>query len=79
MSSRAYVRPLDLRRGRVDLNHGAGGRLGAQLVEELSECAGSEAQRRLDAMVAQHPDLAGQPNGNAAGRPGHADDLAFLE
>jgi serine/threonine-protein kinase len=32
----------------------------AQLVEELSECAGSEAQRRLDAMVAQHPDLAGQ-------------------
>jgi hypothetical protein len=27
----------------------------AQLVEELSECAGSEAQRRLDAMVAQHP------------------------
>ena len=35
MSRSAYVRPLDLRRGRVDLNHGAGGRLGAQLVEEL--------------------------------------------
>jgi hydrogenase expression/formation protein HypE len=35
VSRSAYVRPLDLRRGRVDLNHGAGGRLGAQLVEEL--------------------------------------------
>lgn len=35
MSRPAYIRPLDLRRGRVDLNHGAGGRLGAQLVEEL--------------------------------------------
>ncbi len=30
-----YVRPLDLRHGRVDLNHGAGGRATAQLVEEL--------------------------------------------
>jgi eukaryotic-like serine/threonine-protein kinase len=32
----------------------------AHLVEELSECAGPEAQRRLEAMVAAHPDLAGQ-------------------
>lgn len=30
-----YVRPLDLRNGRVDLNHGAGGRAMAQLIEEL--------------------------------------------
>ncbi|HEX4915559.1 MAG TPA: hydrogenase expression/formation protein HypE [Vicinamibacterales bacterium] len=33
--SRKYIRPLDLRTGRVDLNHGAGGRAGAQLIEEL--------------------------------------------
>ena len=31
----AYQRPLDFRRGRVDLNHGAGGRAAAQLVREL--------------------------------------------
>ena len=30
-----YVRPLDLRQGRVDMNHGAGGRASAQLVGEL--------------------------------------------
>ncbi|MGL1832243.1 hydrogenase expression/formation protein HypE [Rhodocyclaceae bacterium SMB388] len=30
-----YVRPLDLRIGRVDLNHGAGGRATAQLIDEL--------------------------------------------
>ncbi len=30
-----YVRPLDLRHGRVDMNHGAGGRASVQLVEEL--------------------------------------------
>ena len=30
-----YVHPLDLRNGRVDLNHGAGGRAMAQLIEEL--------------------------------------------
>ena len=30
-----YVRPLDLRGGRIDMNHGAGGRATAQLVEEL--------------------------------------------
>jgi hydrogenase expression/formation protein HypE len=30
-----YIRPLDLRAGRVDMNHGAGGRASAQLVEEL--------------------------------------------
>jgi hydrogenase expression/formation protein HypE len=31
----AYLRPLDFRRGRVDLSHGAGGRAAAQLVREL--------------------------------------------
>lgn len=30
-----YTRPLDLRSGRVDMNHGAGGRATAQLVAEL--------------------------------------------
>ena len=30
-----YIRPLDLKHGLVDLNHGAGGRATAQLVDEL--------------------------------------------
>lgn len=30
-----YLRPLDLKQGRIDMNHGAGGRVGAQLVDEL--------------------------------------------
>ncbi len=30
-----YVRPLDLRHGRVDMNHGAGGRASAQLIDEV--------------------------------------------
>ena len=30
-----YVRPLDLKRGRIDMGHGAGGRATAQLVSEL--------------------------------------------
>ncbi len=30
-----YVRPLDVKRGRVDLSHGAGGRAMAHLIEEL--------------------------------------------
>jgi len=30
-----YVRPLDIRNGRVDMNHGAGGRASAQLIEEI--------------------------------------------
>ena len=30
-----YARPLDLKRGRVDLSHGSGGRAMAQLIEEL--------------------------------------------
>jgi hydrogenase expression/formation protein HypE len=30
-----YLRPLDLKGGRIDMNHGAGGRVGSQLVDEL--------------------------------------------
>jgi hydrogenase expression/formation protein HypE len=35
VSRQTYVRPLDLKHGCIDLSHGAGGRAGAQLVEEL--------------------------------------------
>lgn len=36
MSTRKdYTRPLDIRHGRVDMGHGAGGRAAAQLIEEL--------------------------------------------
>ncbi len=31
----AYIRPLDLKHGRVDMTHGSGGRAMAQLIEEL--------------------------------------------
>jgi hydrogenase expression/formation protein HypE len=34
-----YVRPLDWRAGRIDMNHGAGGRASAQLVGELFAAA----------------------------------------
>lgn len=30
-----YVRPIDFKHGRIDMNHGAGGRASAQLIEEL--------------------------------------------
>ncbi|MFM2404235.1 MAG: hypothetical protein RL223_2115 [Pseudomonadota bacterium] len=30
-----YIRPLDLKHGRIDMNHGAGGRAGLQLIEEV--------------------------------------------
>ena len=30
-----YLRPLDFRQGVVDMNHGAGGRVAAQLVQDL--------------------------------------------
>jgi hydrogenase expression/formation protein HypE len=30
-----YVRPLDIKHGRIDMGHGAGGRAAAQLIEEL--------------------------------------------
>lgn len=35
MTKPTYLRPLDLKHGCVDMNHGAGGRISAQLVEEL--------------------------------------------
>jgi hydrogenase expression/formation protein HypE len=34
-SKRHYTRPLDVKHGCIDMNHGAGGRLSAQLVEEI--------------------------------------------
>ncbi|MDE2604340.1 MAG: hydrogenase expression/formation protein HypE [Burkholderiales bacterium] len=36
---KAYVRPLDFRHGRIDMNHGAGGRAAAQLISELFAAA----------------------------------------
>ena len=30
-----YIRPLDLKHGRIDMNHGAGGRAASQLIEQL--------------------------------------------
>lgn len=37
MTSRktSYLRPIDFKHGRIDMNHGAGGRVGAQLIDEL--------------------------------------------
>ena len=35
MNRRDHPRPLDFRQGRVDMNHGAGGRASAQLIDEL--------------------------------------------
>ncbi len=35
MSRPGYLRPLDFRHGRIDMNHGAGGRVSAQLVNDL--------------------------------------------
>ena len=34
-----YVRPIDWKNGRVDMNHGAGGRASAQLISELFAAA----------------------------------------
>ena len=35
MAKANYIRPIDFKNGRVDMNHGAGGRASAQLIEEL--------------------------------------------
>jgi hydrogenase expression/formation protein HypE len=35
MKKPGYVRPLDLKGGRIDMNHGAGGRASSQLIEEI--------------------------------------------
>jgi hydrogenase expression/formation protein HypE len=34
-----YIRPLDIKHGRVDLSHGSGGRAMAQLIEQLFAAA----------------------------------------
>jgi hydrogenase expression/formation protein HypE len=39
MTKKDYVRPLDWRHGRIDMNHGAGGRASAQLIRELFAAA----------------------------------------
>jgi hydrogenase expression/formation protein HypE len=41
-----YVRPLDLKNGRIDMNHGAGGRASMQLIEELFASAFDDAALR---------------------------------
>ncbi len=38
-SKTAYVRPLDLKNGRIDMSHGSGGRASAQLIETLFSSA----------------------------------------
>lgn len=35
MVKKNYIRPLDLKNGRIDMSHGAGGKASAQLIEEL--------------------------------------------
>ncbi len=35
MAKKGYIRPLDIKNGRIDMGHGAGGRASAQLIEEL--------------------------------------------
>ena len=39
MSPKAYSRRLDIKNGRVDLSHGAGGRAMAQLIADLFHAA----------------------------------------
>jgi len=38
-AKKGYIRPLDIRHGRVDMSHGAGGRASAQLIEQLFQAA----------------------------------------
>ncbi len=35
VKKKSYTRPLDVKRGRIDMGHGAGGKAAAQLIEEL--------------------------------------------
>jgi hydrogenase expression/formation protein HypE len=53
-----YVRPLDIKHGRVDLSHGSGGRAMAQLVEQLFAAAFDNEwlAQRNDAALLQRPD-----------------------
>ncbi|NMG42690.1 hydrogenase expression/formation protein HypE [Aromatoleum toluvorans] len=54
---KGYVRPLDLKHGRVDLGHGAGGRAMAQLIAELfaAAFANEHLDRGDDAAVLPAP------------------------
>jgi len=53
-----YVRTLDIKHGRVDLSHGAGGRAMAQLIEQLFAAAFDNEwlAQRNDAALLQRPD-----------------------
>ena len=59
----AYVRPLDLKHGRVDLTHGSGGRAMAQLIAELfARHLGNEyLGQGNDGAVLPVPSVAGKP------------------
>jgi hydrogenase expression/formation protein HypE len=60
---RGYVRPLDLKHGRVDLTHGSGGRAMAQLIAELfAKCLGNEyLGQGNDGAVLPAPTFEGRP------------------
>uniref|UniRef100_UPI00286D9EF2 AIR synthase related protein n=1 Tax=Sulfuritalea sp. TaxID=2480090 RepID=UPI00286D9EF2 len=63
MVKRGYVRPLDLKQGRVDLTHGSGGRSMVQLISELfAKHLGNEyLGQGNDGAVLPAPTLAGRP------------------
>ena len=55
-----YVRPLDMKHGRIDMNHGAGGRASMQLIEELfGRAFESSCNELIDAFVARARNLYG--------------------
>lgn len=56
-----YVRPIDFKQGRVDMNHGAGGRAAAQLISELFARAFDNPALRAgdDGAVLDAPNLPG--------------------
>ncbi|MCE1244902.1 hydrogenase expression/formation protein HypE [Oryzomicrobium sp.] len=60
---RNYVRPLDLKNGRVDMTHGAGGRASAQLIAELFAPAFDNPALRQGDDGAVLCELAGLPLG----------------
>jgi len=61
---RGYVRPLDLKQGRVDMSHGAGGRAMVQLISELF------ARHLGNDYLGQGNDGAVLPAPTFSGRPG---------
>ncbi len=54
---KGYLRPLDFRRGLIEMNHGAGGRVSAQLVDELfaREFANPALQQGNDGALLPEP------------------------